>query len=333
MLDGRFEFGMHNSNIIETFYDDNLQPVVVPPNCVIDLATIRSCYRNRFWPVKNYLAEIDKREGGNFYIRRTFALGDVLMLVPVVRYLKILGYTPYVQTSDMFVGLLRMLGLNATRVRNMSNDDEFGISLNGTVERDHRDKVLSRMHRVHIYLKALGVKEMPEEYDWSCNLSMFPERSWGDKPYIVLQSGGSAKMRQLLPGADEYLKNRFKKKGIEVICLGDRMGQQLSKAGLLFTLIAGAQCLVCMDSAPLWVSHFTKTPVVCIFGPSNYEQRLTLHPLYPEGAVPVVLSKEVECEPCYEDGVKCDGRVSCLKVPLERIYDLVEPQVLQFWEA
>ena len=41
-----------------------------------------------------------------------------------------------------------------------------------------------------------------------------------------------------------------------------------------FSTIAKAKCLITMDSSPLWISHFTRTPVVVLFGPTRDSERL-----------------------------------------------------------
>jgi len=41
----------------------------------------------------------------------------------------------------------------------------------------------------------------------------------------------------------------------------------------------------------------------------------------------------MECEPCFEHAEKCGDRIDCLKVKPERIYELLEPLVMQFWRS
>jgi ADP-heptose:LPS heptosyltransferase len=99
----------------------------------------------------------------------------------------------------------------------------------------------------------------------------------------------------------------------------------------LFSWIAGARCVVTMDSSPLWVSHFTKTPVIAILGPSRPAERLKAHPLYPEGAVAIELNKELKCEPCFEIAEHCKRKFDCLKtISPERLYELIQPHVMRF---
>lgn len=331
ILKAVFDFGIHDSKIVEIFYNENLQPVVVPPNCVIDLSTIRSFYRNNFTSIPDFLSFAKKQWEGSFYLRRSYALGDLLMLVPVIRHLRTLGHNPYIKTTDLFVDVLNALGISVSVIRNRLDTEEFGISLDGTIERDHWEQSLNQIHRIHIYLKSLGIKKIPKELDWSYDPLRFPEMEVDDDPFVLLQDGGSTRMKKLV-GNTDYIIKKFGSVGIKVIPISDLFGKHLKSASHLFSLMAKAKCLITMDSGPLWISHFTKTPVVCIFGPTRPKERLTLHPLYPEGAVGVELSKEVNCKPCFEHAVKCDNKVSCLAVPIERIYELLEPKVFQFLE-
>lgn len=326
-----FDFGIHDSRILETFYNENLHPVVVPPNCVIDLSTIRSFYRRQFTPIPNFLSFAKKQWKGSFYLQRTYALGDLLMLVPVIRHLRTLGHDPYIKTTDLFVEVLNTLGISVSPITNRLDTEEFGISLDGTIERDHREKSFNQIHRVYIYLKALGITKLPEELDWSCDFSKLPEMGVGDEPFVVFQDGGSTPMKQLA-GNTKYIIQQFESVGVKVIPISDLFGKHLKSALYLFSLISKAKCLITMDSAPLWISHFTKTPVVAIFGPTRPQERLTLHPLYSEGTAAIELSKEVDCEPCFEHAAKCNNMVSCLAVSIEKIYELLEPEVFRFWE-
>jgi len=331
ILKAVFDFGIHDSRIVEVFYNDNLQPVVVPPNCVIDLSTIRSFYRNRFTAIPNFLSLIKKQGKLSFYLQRTFALGDMLMLVPVIRYLRTLGYDPWIRTTDLFTKILDYLGVFVEMVEHPHHLEGHGISLDGVIERDHRDKALSHIHRVYIYLKALGLEKMPKELDWSYDLSRFPEPEVGDEPYVVLQDGGSTHKKRLAEGSD-YMRDRLERQGVRVISIGDLFKKQKKSTLHLFSLIAKAKCLITMDSGPLWISHFTKTPIVAIFGPTRPEERLFLHPLYPEGTIAIELSKEVDCEPCFEQAIKCNDKIACLGISKERISELVEPEVMRFWK-
>lgn len=334
-MEPRFDFGMNDSKIVETYYDKNHQPIRIPPDCVIDLATIESSYKNSFRPIANFLAEVKKRGNPPFYVQRTFALGDMLMLVPVVRHLRTLGYDPRIRTTSLFKDILELFDVQIELIMNsVFHVDEFGISLDGTIERDHWDEALSRFHRVYIYLKALGVEEMPEKVDWSYDFSRFCEGTvdTDNEPYVVFQDGGSTSRKQLAKETTAHICESFESRGVKVTFIGDEFGKIRTPLHL-FNLIAGAKCIISMDSAPLWISHFTETPVVCILGPSRPEERLTLHPLYPEGAVGIELSREVGCEPCFENAAKCNNEINCMKVPPERIYKLLEPAVMGFWRS
>ncbi|TET08675.1 MAG: hypothetical protein E3J86_10260, partial [Candidatus Thorarchaeota archaeon] len=140
-MEPRFDFGINGSRILETYYNENLQPVRVPADCVLDLNTLRPFYRRLFRPVENFLAEVDKRREPSFYIHRTFALGDMLMLVPVVRYLRTLGYDPRIRTTDLFREILTYLGI-LVEIADHPHLEGLGISLDGVIERDHWDRSL-----------------------------------------------------------------------------------------------------------------------------------------------------------------------------------------------
>jgi len=100
----------------------------------------------------------------------------------------------------------------------------------------------------------------------------------------------------------------------------------------LFSWIAGAKAVISMDSAPLHVSYFTNTPVIAVLGPGRYQERLSLHPRYPEGAIGIQLNNEIGCKSCFEQASQCNYKFLCIKnIKSERLYELIRQPLLEFW--
>jgi putative inorganic carbon (HCO3(-)) transporter len=99
-------------------------------------------------------------------------------------------------------------------------------------------------------------------------------------------------------------------------------GQTKNLADLL-ALVQQANLLISVDSAPLHLAIGCKTPVVCIFGPTNE------HKLVPnvDWVTPVSVD-ELICRPCLWDvrQTSCITPI-CLDVPVEKIMQIVDQQL------
>jgi len=84
-----------------------------------------------------------------------------------------------------------------------------------------------------------------------------------------------------------------------------------------------------MDSGPLWLSHFTETPVVVIFGPTNPDARLPYHPLYPEKVKAVETNKHINCKRCYEAAERCNHEFKCLHIPADILFNNIYSKLLE----
>ena len=318
-----FNFALNNTSTIQSFITRDGNPIAVHPYQALETLQIHGDFSDILTPIDSFLNHLDKKKIKRFCIIRTYALGDILMLVPVIRALRKQGYDPFLRTVNEWRPILDLLDIEMEDKRHTFRFVDWGVNLDGTLEQDHFRPILSEIHRVEIYFIALGIKKMPKKLDWGLDLEKLPKVDIeGD--YICFQGAGSTKMKKLPSESINYIKERFKEKGINVVMIGE--GNKKS-ARRLFAIIKGAKCLICMDSAPLWISHFTKTPVIALLGPTRASERLSKHPLYPDRAVGIALNKEIDCENCFESTKKCNGEVDCLKVRPERIWELIYPEV------
>ena len=327
----------------QTFYDKRGNPLRVPPHYAIDLSLF-SRPPALLKLIKSFVRDIgDSVAERRFDVQRTFSLGDVLMLVPVVRELERLGYDVHYQTDARYVPLLRALDIRTAALDRL---DVYAVMLDWTVERDHLEPLLRDMHRCEIFARSIGLTQMPDRWNWDCSLSHFSEMKddWATEgDYIVFQGSGAAQQRGLTADTVQWLLEAFTVEGIRVLYIGEPLPElvvdkklvrlQFTTSTLLelFSWIGGARCVVTMDSSPLWVSHFTKTPVIAVLGPSRSAQRIGEHPLYPEGAVAIELNRELKCEPCFEVAEECGRKFDCLKgINPERLYELIRPHVMRY---
>lgn len=339
------KFGLNLNSNSFTFYDRNSDPIRVASNCAVRLSAFAKPSKY-LTPIGSFVNQMKRRGIKKFYLERTSALGDVLMTVPVIRHLKAEGFEPYLRTSRRWLPILEKLEVE-TQAIELTGALNFGILLDGTVELDHVSMKMRKYHRVEIFFKCLGMNT-PRELDWSSNFNKFPSVVDTPNPYVVFQGKGTTAKKWLPNATIQCLINRMNDKGINVVYVGNAIGRtneciqvnrERNKLAFmqynlpqLFSLIAGAKCVVTMDSAPLWISHFTKTPAIAILGPTRAEQRISKHPLYPEGAAALKLYDLVNCEPCFEAAGKCNHKLHCLYVKPQRMWDNLEPLVTKFWK-
>lgn len=341
-----FNLAVNTSGISQGYYDKFGDSVVVPANFATDFRFISFSPSGKIRRIGSFAVFLRRRGIKRFGILRTFALGDLLLLVPVVRHLREVGFDPYLITRKGYVGILDRLGIGAKDEHNFFNSQngDYGIKLDGTVERDHIQKAFQKFHRSEIYFQAIGLNEWPKELDWSCELEKFPEIERDDK-YVVIQGKGSTKHKSLPDRTITALLDAINEEGIRAIYIGQNARLNLKhpemtelafwkyKLPQLVSVIAGARCLVCMDSSPFWLSHFTKTPVVGLFGPTDPVVRVKYHPLNPDGCIGLELNDLVGCKHCFEAARRCKGRFSCLNVASAKVVQLAMSHIRRFWES
>jgi len=321
-----FNFAINVSDTIQSFLTNN-DYVTIYPNQAVDISQIQGDTEGVLKPIGSFLDFLDKRGVKKFHVHRSYAAGDILILIPVIRALRKQGYSVYLRTSESWRPILDLLDVEMQSTEHGFEPIGWGIDLDGTLEADHYRKELSVIHRCDIYAEALGMKKR-EKLDWSMNLKKLPETDVkGD--YVVFQYQGSTKMKQLSVNTANWIIKRFGEKGINVVVIGEENRKSIKE---LFAIIKGAKCLITMDSSPNWIAHFLKVPTIVLFGPTRPHERLIYHPLYPERAVGIELNKYLNppCKSCFEQVGKCGGRMNCLHLEPKKIFDLIYPKVKEF---
>lgn len=307
-----------NSNTPFTAYDQFMHTISFMPRFLInDMVPNSTEGFELIQDVPSFL-----RRFRRIAIERSHSLGDILLLLPVVRQLREQMGFHYVSliTQPRYVNniILDTLGagvfdewLTKKDVLDGSSVYQAGVSLDGILERDHNDPTYQTIPRTTALMKWFGLEG---EVSWDCG------REWKKKDHIVLQTKGSTKVKSLPYTTREYLAERLSGEGFRVVLLDDN--KRVSDASF-FNLIATARCVVTMDSGPLWITYYTKTPCVLILGATRKEERLSMHPLYPEQATAVALNDELDCLSCFEQRKTCEGRVDCMALPKEIVADRV----------
>jgi len=338
-----FNFAINDTGMNQIFKDINGNICRVPDKGVIDTTQINGGWYGFLKPVENFMEVVRERDVKTFYLERTFSLGDTLMLIPVYRRLEALGYKPYLRVAKQFCDLLERL-----EVRYQSEEvrpEGLGVFLNYLLERDHTNKKLQKIPRVQIYFKAIGLPFYQDKLDWDWEPERFPEVEFSEakEPFIVFQGKGNTERRGLPNNVIQEVIKRLNRDKISTFYIGQsvplpkasnrftRKAYLTSTLPELFSWIGKARCLITMDSSPLWVSHFTKTPTIAVLAPSRPEERLVLHPLFPEGATAVEVNKWIKCPSCFEQSVKCNHKFDCFKVDPERLYSELKKFIMRYW--
>lgn len=314
--------------------------VTVAPDAFIDVSLLNGGYHGVLTKLKHpFLREMKETETERFYLERTFSLGDTLMLVPVIRRLKEIGYSPYIRTLPQYKEVLELLGIEVELQNNLRKTP--GILLDQVVEKDHHDPKMQKMNRVEIYSRAVGLS-LNYEPDWSMDIEKFPENPVGFDKYIVFQGMGNTEKRGLPQHVVQDIIHFLNLEDINVVYIGGKidlegdadfrfMNQTIPE---LFSIIHGAKMVVSMDSSPVWVSHFTRTPLTAVLGPSRPEERLVLHPLLDTDVTALRLNEWIKCKPCFERAVACKNKVTCFTgVKSDKVYEALRPSIMKYWKG
>jgi len=124
------------------------------------------CARRAVTKYKSFADFCDREQPASVCFHRAYALGDILMLLPVIRAMQRQYDLPSpvrLAVNERFMPALRGLpatsGIQLVRSRGVQRD--YGcavhVALDRVLEADHWGGQESELHRVELYTKALGV--------------------------------------------------------------------------------------------------------------------------------------------------------------------------------
>jgi len=307
----------NKSNKIQSFVQMSGFPFTIPANGAIPEMTYPDINGSSAF-VKVSMDEwyrSIRKEGLPLLVKRSRALGDVLMLRSLMPYLK--------KEKDISIHVLSNQLDFIFQDVNTRENSVFSFNIDNTVEKDHSFTRFSKMHRIDIFAEAFDLKIDSRVLDFNLDFSS-KERLFKDD-YILVQGTGSADVKtlndKLFNRTVQVLRESFPDKKILILDnrkpTTDINNIMVSKVKYSFSdfwnIVKYASFMVCLDSGPLWVSHFTKTPVVALLGSTPISTRLTYHPLYEKnGALGIELFKLIGCKQCNEQATFCKFKYSCL---------------------
>jgi ADP-heptose:LPS heptosyltransferase len=261
---------------------------------------------------------------------RTYALGDILVLTPLINSLK----EAYPQckvvlaTADGFLSLFKYWDLVKTIVKNSAQYEgyDIGYYLDGVVEKDHAGDAYSYKHRLDINCDFVGWP-VPKDPIFSLPYSDV-EKQWAQtvvatrreegKPVAVMQLSGAMWFNRFPLGKTMEIAAELSKvcsvimihnlkQDVEVKGITNLAGQTTFQE--LAALIDSADVAITMDSGALWVAHCTKTPIIAMFGHTRAKEKMAHHRNYHS----IDLAEMVGCQSCFGRQTRCKGTAECLK--------------------
>lgn len=306
-------------------------PATIYPGSVFD----ETIYKTYFPP--EYFREFqlsDLTSYKNLTLIRAYAMGDIIQLVPVARYLrnKFNYKDVYIATHSDFKPLGFLFKDIKFTTENMISGDSFDyglkINLDGRLEKDHStSNTENAVHRIEIYLNTFGIKNVKkEDLDWSSNMksvTMPFSMLKNARKLIGIQMRGSGEVKTLPVDYTRKLISELSKEYTVVLLDHNKdygfEGQNIiNLCGKLspiqcVSLLSNLSACITMDSGMLWMAHIANCPVVTLLGPTRVHERLSLHPSYPEKVKGIQITELIGCKPCFETRAYCGGRIKCMK--------------------
>lgn len=329
----------NHTGVIQAF-EERGRVVHVPPAWCIDHKIGEQLLRygavQKFAQVLDYLKEKPTARVG---FRREGGMGDIIMLLPVLRAIN--RAFPRTQlflfTSGQSVDMLKHTNGAGLQVLLIPQIDatslDFGINLEGVVERDHGNRPYTNMPRHLIYADALGIKAwmMKQQLDYSIQLGS-EDRQFAEnhaakigKRFVLLQLQGAMDSRTFQLPQTKAVAATAAKMGYAVCVMDAHQPPSLAPtpcywpgSGLSIrkwlALMELASFSLTMESGPLHMAHVVDRPVVCFYGPTRVQERGAFHPSYGKGwVVPVELNKRINCPSCYMVASRCGWAWKCIR--------------------
>lgn len=318
------------SNVIEVFYSKHGDPLEIYPRFCFDESMVLSPAAPCLNKGVSLLEQLEKNPESSVCFLRTYALGDIILLTPIINWIrdKYPSVKVYLATVPKFMGLFKYWdAIETVDKRNLPFIPyEIGYYLDGVVERDHSGNEYSYKHRLDIYCEFLGIPQIKDPvFSLPYGES---EKSWAEgivrevrdcgKPVVAVQVAGSTAIKSLSLDKVADIAERlcdicsliFVHEAKEYFGEINAMNLTgMTDIHQLAALIDSVDVVVTMDSGVLWIAHATKTPVIALLGPTREAERLKYHRNY----VVVNLSEMVGCEPCFERMTRCKGAINCMK--------------------
>lgn len=260
------------------------------------------------------IRKIDFSNVESILLRRGHALGDVIMLFPIVNYLKSKGKKVTVHTNTKYAipGVDFVVDVPVINAENY----DLVIDLDWVLEKDHHDEKYFPINRVDIYLKYMNLKNIGN--DWTADFLKMDIDVEDAVIAIQLKGSTAAKSMNILPLLGELERRNIKFYVIDDLgeykdVYKNAVIKPANVVGLL-NIFKKVKGVLNFDSGPLWLSHVTNTPAFVITGPTDGEKLIRRHPnrktMYYDTKIDYGCKLK---QGCGENAKLCGGDFSCLK--------------------
>ena len=328
----------NTSKAVEVFYRlPAMEPITVYPRFCFDDEVVASAKLPCLADGIRLDEFMRQKPDATVCLWRTYALGDIIVLTPLIHSLKE-SYPRckvVLATGDGFLSLFKYWDLVKTIGENSVQYESYdvGYYLDGVVEKDHAGDAHSYKHRLDINCEFVGWP-VPKDPIFSLPYSDV-EKEWAQrvvatrreegKPVAVMQLSGAMWFNRFRLGKTMEIAAELSKvcsvimihnlkEDVEVKGIINLAGQTTFQE--LAALIDCADVAITMDSGALWVAHCTKTPIIAMFGHTRAKEKMAHHRNYHA----INLAEMVGCESCFGRQIRCKGTAECLnKSDTERI--------------
>lgn len=328
------------SSVPQIIYIDG-EPIEISPR------KISFIHRDQYLDVFNEVNDLD--DYLNFFdkisIRRTYALGDVMILWPFFKFLR-----KRYPTKQLILRGRKDFNVAYYHVPWLTLVDEFdskasGISSNeivldldkNTFECDHsRTHPFHNIHRLEILYSLLKVDPSKRICDYTFEGFDTQCQSFVDnwissnkiEKFIIFPYRGSNPIKSFpIPIRHEIIKFLADNSDFKVIVtdVSSSPPEKFEYDNVYWFLGNSFHSLLCLyrkatmvistDSSSLWFSHFSSCPIILFLGPTTKETRLKFHPLYPDLAQEFSLFPYIDsCKSaCYHLLDTCKNQIDCFK--------------------
>lgn len=236
-------------------------------------------------------------------VRRTGAMGDVVMLEPVLEQLHKNGYRVILDTQLKYYNLFAKHWFPIEFCGNVyANEDVTGYRV---IDLDMAYEVTPKMHAIRAYANACNVEWEPRnpKLNFSGSMPLF------DK-YIVLHNDDTAMPHRNVYGVDwDVVVNQLEGMGWLVLRVGQGNGDGGVKVnthneGMLAWIIAGAKYFIGIDSGCAQIAVACGVPSVIFFGSVNPSYRYILNEKIKVIQNPCPIRKDF----CYHEVISVVGQ-------------------------
>lgn len=330
--------GVGNFGIPQIYYDDLRNSVHVAANEIRFVKTRE--YSDIFQKLDTDQIWEKLRKFNPIHFVRTYAMGDVILCLPVFRYLRQeLPFTRFVlRTKHEFFPLFRYHEeidvLHSGTMSFVEAGSGLVLNFDNVFEWDHSlTHPFKDVHRTDILYHLLGVPQEKRSYNYDLKIGLneelfvhefLKERDIPAYDFIVMSWKGSTRMKTLPLHVRKEVARKLAESAPVVIIDSVKNPEGMEEipnvhwfcghpATYVLSLFQLADFSLVSDSGALWFSHAVGSKVICMFGPTNSQTRLIHHPLYKSGGCKELdLRVAVGCPGvCNEKDIWCHHTTKC----------------------